>query len=165
MSASIWGSQGFWWIMASTGFNFVLSYSAVEHQSQKENFSALWLCPKYCKWNCSSVRLWLCMNLNWMHLNAPWFWGGLFLVLIYVQELTCQHFVHLSIPCESLHAPDYVSVQPLQPCHELWGLTWRRIRNTKSRHVQVSGRKLIPWKGNSKSARHYVLHIKNALFL
>ena len=24
--------------MASTGFNFVLSYSAVEHQSQKEDF-------------------------------------------------------------------------------------------------------------------------------
>ena len=127
--------------------------------------SALWLCPKYCEWNCSIVRLWLCMSLNWMQLNAPWFWGGLFLVLIYVQELTCQHFVHPGIPCESSHAPDYVSVQPLQPCHELRGLTWRRIRNTRSRHVQVSGRKLIPRKGNSKSARHYVLPIKNALFL
>ena len=70
-------------------------------------FSALWLCPKYCKWNCSSVRLWLCMNLNWMQLNAPWFWGGLFLVLIYVQELTCQHFVH--------------------PEHHVWKLTCPRL--------------------------------------
>ena len=80
--------------MPSTGFNYFLSYSAVEHQSQKEDFLLFHVCPKYCKWNCSTVRLWLCMNLQLTAIECTWLWDSLFLVLIYMQELKCQHFAH-----------------------------------------------------------------------
>ena len=138
MFASIWGSQGFWWTMPSTGFNFVWSYSAVEHQSQKEDVLLFHACPKYCKWNCSTVRLWLCMNLQ---LNA------IECTMILGRPLSCPD-LHAGVDVLAFctpwashvksHMPQInVSVQPLQPCHELRGLTWRRrIRNTRLRQVR-----------------------------
>ena len=168
MFASIWGSQGFWWTMPSTGFNFVWSYSAVEHQSQKEDVLLFHACPKYCKWNCSTVRLWLCMNLQ---LNA------IECTMILGRPLSCPD-LHAGVDVLAFctpwashvksHMPQInVSVQPLQPCHELRGLTWRRrIRNTRLRQVRrFREGNWLHGKESQNQQSIIALHLKILLFL
>ena len=168
MFASIWGFQGFWWTMPSTGFNFVWSYSAVEPPVPERRCSALSCVSKILKWNCSTVRLWLCMNLQ---LNA------IECTMILGRPLSCPD-LHAGVDVLAFctpwashvksHMPQInVSVQPLQPCHELRGLTWRRrIRNTRLRQVRrFREGNWLHGKESQNQQSIIALHLKILLFL
>ena len=149
--------------MPSTGFNFSCLTVLLNTSPRRKIF-----CSFMCVQNIASgtALLWDCdfaWTYNWLQFNVHDSGTASFL-----SWSTCRswnvNILH-TLSSEISHAPDHVSVQPLQPCHELWGLTWRRIRNTRSRHVRRF--REGNWFHGKENQNHQsiILHIKNALFL